>query len=172
MVLGMGGPTVRIFPWSSSPLFHHHHRQIVRNEDGLSYHSACYNCGNCQTSLLSQPAYKMEDMVILLDDARRLHRSRCCARGATRSCWTRKWESRPRLRRGKRSEFENFWPVQTLLEYIWWNGESSYIRILVRRQIIWLSEGCSESFILKICNFVAQDCEINLELRYLISHPH
>jgi len=39
-------------------------QQIVRNEDGLSYHSACYNCGNCQTSLLSQPAYKMEDMVL------------------------------------------------------------------------------------------------------------
>ena len=35
----------------------------MRNEDGLNYHSACYNCYNCHDSLLSQPAYRMEDGV-------------------------------------------------------------------------------------------------------------
>jgi len=39
-------------------------QQIVRNEDGLNYHSACYNCVNCHNSLLGQPAYRMEDGVM------------------------------------------------------------------------------------------------------------
>jgi len=39
-------------------------QQIVRNEDGSNYHSACYNCANCHDSLLSQPAYRMEDGVM------------------------------------------------------------------------------------------------------------
>ena len=29
----------------------------------MSYHSACYNCANCHNSLLSQPAYRMDNGV-------------------------------------------------------------------------------------------------------------